>query len=100
MLRYDFFGLCKPNFNQGVIPIFIDSESDTWNLFLKAVEEAIIDKMKKGVSPKVIIAVSIYFVPYKIEQRSIIANTYSIPILEDSAEVVGIKGGIVVLLAI
>ncbi|EIA10369.1 4-keto-6-deoxy-N-Acetyl-D-hexosaminyl-(Lipid carrier) aminotransferase [Flavobacterium frigoris PS1] len=56
--------------------------------------------MKKGVSPKVIIAVSIYFVPYKIEQRSIIANTYSIPILEDSAEVVGIKGGIVVLLAI
>jgi dTDP-4-amino-4,6-dideoxygalactose transaminase len=40
-------------------------------------------------TPKAIIAVDLYGVPYKIEERRTIADRYSIPILEDSAEALG-----------
>ena len=42
--------------------------------------------MKK---PKAIIAVHLYGMPYKIEAVRAIADTYQIPILEDSAEALG-----------
>lgn len=70
-------------------PIFIDSELDTWNLCPIALEEAIVDRIKKGKTPKAIIAVHLYGVPYQIEAVRAVANKYSIPILEDSAEALG-----------
>lgn len=70
-------------------PVFIDSENETWNLCPIALEEAILDRMAKGKKPKVIIAVHLYGVPYKIEEIRTIANKYEIPILEDAAEALG-----------
>lgn len=84
-----FSASANPILYQGAIPVFIDSESDTWNLCPIALEEAIVDRITKGVTPKAIIAVSLYGVPYKIEEVRIIANKYAIPILEDSAEALG-----------
>lgn len=49
----------------------------------------IVDSMEKGGKPKVIIAVHLYGVPYKITEIRDIANKYDIPILEDSAEALG-----------
>lgn len=79
----------NPILYQGAIPVFIDSEPDTWNLCPVALEEAIVDRMNKGITPKAIIAVALYGVPYKIEEIRTIADKYSIPILEDSAEALG-----------
>jgi dTDP-4-amino-4,6-dideoxygalactose transaminase len=73
----------------GATPIFIDSELETWNLCPLALEEAIVDSIKKGTKPKAIIAVHLYGVPYKIEAVRVIADKYGIPILEDSAEALG-----------
>ena len=70
-------------------PIFIDSELDTWNLCPVALEEAIVDRIEKGIKPKAIIAVHLYGVPYQIEAVRAVANKYCIPILEDSAEALG-----------
>ncbi|MGO4819431.1 DegT/DnrJ/EryC1/StrS family aminotransferase [Flavobacterium sp. W22_SRS_FP1] len=84
-----FSASANPILYQGAIPIFIDSEIDTWNLCPVALEEAIIDRIKKGKKPKVILAVALYGVPYKVEEIRIIANKYGIPILEDSAEALG-----------
>lgn len=70
-------------------PIFIDSELETWNLCPVALEEAILDRIKKGRTPKAIIAVNLYGAPYQIEAVRAVANKYSIPILEDSAEALG-----------
>ena len=70
----------------GATPVFIDSEIDTWNLCPIALEKAIIDRIENGIKPKAIIAVHLYGVPYKIEEIRTIADTYEIPILEDSAE--------------
>ena len=79
----------NPILYQGATPIFIDSELETWNLCPIALEEAIVDSIKKGTKPKAIIAVHLYGVPYKIEGIRVIADKYGIPILEDSAEALG-----------
>lgn len=73
----------------GATPIFIDSESETWNLCPIALEEAITGSIAKGRKPKAIIAVHLYGAPYKIDEIQAIANQYDIPILEDSAEALG-----------
>ncbi len=84
-----FSASANPILYLGATPVFIDSESETWNLCPIALEEAIIDSISKGVTPKVIIAVHLYGTPYKIEAIRAVANKYAIPILEDSAEALG-----------
>ncbi|WP_141384556.1 DegT/DnrJ/EryC1/StrS family aminotransferase [Flavobacterium flevense] len=71
------------------IPVFIDSELETWNLCPIALEEAIVDRISKGKKPKAIIAVDLYGMPYQVEAVRTVADKYSIPILEDSAEALG-----------
>lgn len=73
----------------GATPVFIDSESETWNLCPIALEHAIIDRLSKGQKPKAIIAVHLYGVPYQVVAIQGVANKYEIPILEDSAEAFG-----------
>ena len=84
-----FSASANPILYLGAIPIFIDSESETWNLCPIALEEAITDSIAKGRKPKAIIAVHLYGVPYQIEAIRAVANRYSIPVLEDSAEALG-----------
>ena len=84
-----FSASANPILYQGATPIFIDSEPETWNLCPIALEEAIADSIAKGVLPKAIIAVNLYGIPYQIEAVRAVADKYSIPILEDSAEALG-----------
>ena len=84
-----FSASANPILYLGATPVFIDSELDTWNLCPIALENAIKDRIEKGKKPKVIIAVHLYGVPYKIDAIRAIANQYGIPILEDSAEALG-----------
>ena len=84
-----FSASANPILYQGATPVFIDSEMDTWNLCPIALEEAILDRIAKGKKPKVIVAVHLYGVPYKIDEVRAVANKYEIPILEDSAEAIG-----------
>jgi dTDP-4-amino-4,6-dideoxygalactose transaminase len=73
----------------GATPVFVDSESETWNICPNALEEAIKSRITKGKKPKAIIAVHLYGMPYKVDEINSIANKYEIPILEDSAEALG-----------
>jgi dTDP-4-amino-4,6-dideoxygalactose transaminase len=84
-----FSASANPILYLGATPIFIDSEMETWNLCPVALEESIIDSMAKGATPKAIIAVHLYGVPYKIDEVRVVADRYGIPILEDSAEALG-----------
>ncbi|WP_415371511.1 DegT/DnrJ/EryC1/StrS family aminotransferase [Patiriisocius sp. Uisw_047] len=86
---FTFSASANPITYQGATPIFIDSESDTWNLCPRHLEEAIIDRIKKGKKPKAIVAVHLYGMPYKIEAINAVAQKYEIPIIEDSAEALG-----------
>lgn len=69
--------------------LFVDSERDTWNLCPNAVEDAIKKRLKTGKKPKVIIAVDLYGMPYKINDLRSISKRYEIPIIEDAAEALG-----------
>lgn len=79
----------NPVLYQGAIPVFVDSEAETWNICPDNLELAIKDRIKKGKKPKAIIAVHIYGNPYKIDEIHSIADKYQIPIIEDSAEALG-----------
>ena len=84
-----FSASANPILFQSATPVFIDSETQTWNLCPVALEAAIIDRINRGKQPKAIIAVHLYGVPYQIEAVRAVADKYSIPILEDSAEALG-----------
>ena len=76
----------------GAMPIFIDSEKDTWNMDPELLEEAIKDRIAKtGKKPKAIVPVALYGMPYKIDRIMEIANRYDIPVVEDAAEGFGSK---------
>ena len=71
----------------GATPVFVDSETDTWNMDPELLEEAIKDRIAKtGKAPKAIVPVALYGMPYKIDRIMEIANRYNIPVVEDAAE--------------
>lgn len=84
-----FSASANPILYLGATPVFVDSESDTWNLCPISLENAIIDRISKGKKPKAIIAVHLYGMPYKVDDINNIAAKYNIPVLEDSAEALG-----------
>jgi dTDP-4-amino-4,6-dideoxygalactose transaminase len=71
------------------IPVFVDSESETWNMSPELLEVAIKDRIANGKLPKVIMPVHLYGMPAKMLEINKIAAKYGIPILEDAAEALG-----------
>ncbi|WP_313513801.1 aminotransferase class I/II-fold pyridoxal phosphate-dependent enzyme [Sphingobacterium sp.] len=84
-----FSASANPIAYQGAVPVFIDSEPDTWNICPNALEEAISDRISKGKKPKAIIAVHLYGMPFKVDEVMAVANKYNIPVIEDAAEALG-----------
>ena len=76
----------------GATPVFVDSEPDTWNMDPELLEQAIKDRIAKtGKTPKAIIPVALYGMPYDCTRIMEIANRYNIPVIEDAAEGFGSK---------
>jgi dTDP-4-amino-4,6-dideoxygalactose transaminase len=71
------------------IPVFVDSEIDTWNMDPNVLEDAIIKRKAKGKMPKAIIPVHLYGMPAKMNEIMVIAEKYEIPVIEDAAEALG-----------
>jgi len=86
---FTFSASANPILYLGATPVFVDSERDTWNLSPELLEKAILSRISQGKKPKAIVAVHLYGMPYKIEEISKIADTYEIPVVEDSAEALG-----------
>lgn len=71
----------------GAVPVFVDSEPDSWNMDPTLLESAIEDRIAKtGKKPKAIVPVALYGMPYRIDEIMAIANKYDIPVVEDAAE--------------
>jgi len=84
-----FSASANPILYQGAVPVFVDSEIDTWNICPQFLEIAIQNRIKKGKKPRAIITVHLYGNPYKVEEVHAVANKYDIPVIEDSAEALG-----------
>ena len=84
-----FSASANPITYQGATPIFVDSETDTWNMCPIALEEAIKDSISKNKKPKAIIVVHLYGMPAKMDEIVAISKKYEIPLIEDAAEALG-----------
>lgn len=74
----------------GATPVFVDSETDTWNMCPHHLEEAIKDRLTQtGKTPKAIVPVHLYGMPARMDEITEIAHRYNIPVLEDAAEALG-----------
>ena len=71
----------------GAVPVFVDSEKDSWNMDPDLLEETVNDRIARtGKTPKAIIPVALYGMPYRIDRIMEIADRYGIPVIEDAAE--------------
>lgn len=84
---FTFCGTSNPVKYLGAQVVFIDSETETWNMCPEALETAI--KKYHNQSIKAIIPVHLYGMPANIQAISEIAQKYDIPIIEDAAEALG-----------
>lgn len=77
----------------GAIPVFVDSEPETWNLCPQALEDAvkacINGKWGERKLPKAIVYVDLYGMPARVETISEVAGRFGIPLIEDAAEALG-----------
>lgn len=101
---FTFAASANPIRYQGAIPVFVDSEPDTWNMDPEAMETAIIACIEGNLKsysnldevlnlppqkPKAIIPVHLYGMPAKMKEINRIAKKYGIKVIEDSAEALG-----------
>ena len=85
-----FSASANPILYQGAKPVFVDSETETYNMSPEKLVEAIESRIKAtGRKPKAIIVVDLYGMPAQYDRIKEISEHYQIPILEDSAEAMG-----------
>jgi dTDP-4-amino-4,6-dideoxygalactose transaminase len=86
-----FSASANPIAYQGAIPVFIDSENETWNMDPSLLKIALQDAKLNGNLPKAIIPVHLYGMPAKMNEIIAIAEEYGVPVIEDAAEALGSK---------
>lgn len=75
----------NPVVYEGGIPLFIDTECDTWNMDPVALEKA----FELYPDVKVVVVVHLYGTPGKIDEIKAICNKHGAVIVEDAAEALG-----------
>jgi dTDP-4-amino-4,6-dideoxygalactose transaminase len=86
---FTFAGSAFPIRYLDAVPVFVDSESASWNMDPALLDEAIRDRSARGTLPKAIIAVHLYGQCANLDAIMAIGARYGIPIVEDAAESLG-----------
>ncbi|MFO7810306.1 MAG: aminotransferase class I/II-fold pyridoxal phosphate-dependent enzyme [Candidatus Delongbacteria bacterium] len=87
---FTFSGSANPIAYQFARPVFVDSESDSWNMDPELLEKTITDRKKiTGKKPKAVIAVHLYGQSARIEEIAAICKEHNILLIEDAAEALG-----------
>lgn len=77
-----FSATCNPVVYEKGTPVFIDSETDTWNMNPEALKKA----FEKYPNPKAVIVVHLYGTPAKLDEIMEICAEHQVPLIEDAAE--------------
>lgn len=72
----------NPVVYEGGVPVFIDSENETWNLDPKALEKAFL----KYPQAKAVVLVHLYGTPAKMDEIIEVCKKYNAVLIEDAAE--------------
>jgi pyridoxal phosphate-dependent aminotransferase EpsN len=86
---FTFTATANPILYEKARPVFIDSETDTWNMCPRALEEALRDRLRQGKKPRAIILVHLYGMPARLTEIRELAAFHQIPLIEDAAEALG-----------
>ena len=86
-----FSASANPVTYEKAIPVFIDSEEDTWNMSPVALRKAMATYIAKGKKPKAVIVVHLYGIAAKIKEIRAICDEYDVALIEDAAESLGTK---------
>jgi len=86
---FTYVATVNPILYLNAIPVFIDSERETWNMDPDVLESAIKSSISGGKKPKVILVVHTYGMPAQMDRILEVSHHYDIPILEDAAEAIG-----------
>lgn len=80
-----FSATANPIIYQNAIPVFIDSDYETWNMCSKALEEA----FEKYPNVKAVLVVHLYGLSADMDKIMKICKKHNVPIIEDAAESLG-----------
>ncbi|MDH5763292.1 MAG: aminotransferase class I/II-fold pyridoxal phosphate-dependent enzyme [Nitrospinota bacterium] len=84
-----FIGSATPILFLGAIPVFIDSEPESWNMSPSALERAFKESESAGTLPKAVIVVNLYGQCADYDSLKEICDRYEVPLIEDAAESLG-----------
>jgi pyridoxal phosphate-dependent aminotransferase EpsN len=84
-----FTASCNPVRYQGAEPVFLDSDSQSWNLDPNLLEDALRQYAGAGKMPRALVVVHLYGQCAEMDAIRAICDRYGIPILEDAAEALG-----------
>jgi dTDP-4-amino-4,6-dideoxygalactose transaminase len=84
-----FSATANPIIYQNAIPVFIDSDIETWNMSPSALEEAFVKYNRVGKLPKAVIVVHIYGLSADLDQILELCRRYEVTLIEDAAESLG-----------
>ena len=84
---FTFFASAEVIAMQGATPVFVDVDSDTFNICIADLERKIEQTLKAGkLKPRVIIAVDLFGLPADFKAIRKIAEKYNLYVLEDGAQ--------------
>lgn len=84
-----FIASANPILYQGAVPVFIDSEPDSWNMSPEALKRAFEVSKKNQKLPKAVIVVNLYGQSADMDRLLEICSAYQVPLIEDAAESLG-----------
>ncbi len=80
-----FAATCNPITYEKAVPVFIDSEADTWNMSPEALKKA----FEKYPNPKAVVIAHLYGTVARMDEIMAICKEHNVPVIEDAAEAMG-----------
>ena len=84
-----FSGSCNAIAYEKALPVFIDSEPESWNMSPIALQKAFDWASSSGKLPKAVIIVDLYGQSADYDRLLPICQQYGVPVIEDAAEALG-----------
>jgi len=84
-----FSATANPIIYQNAIPVFIDSDYETWNMSPVALKQAFEKYENIGKKPKAVIVVHLYGLSADLDKIIEICREHDVPLIEDAAESLG-----------
>jgi pyridoxal phosphate-dependent aminotransferase EpsN len=86
-----FVATLAPLVQAGAVPVFIDSEPESWNMSPPALTDAFEDARGTGSLPKAVVIVNLYGQSCDMDSILPICEKFGVPVIEDAAESLGAR---------